>query len=70
MLLCQMHDISCMIRGNVLAQKKAQLIALYNYDFQTKVVDKRDGCLQNGWDLELLNGLTLAYYQPSPEVRT
>ncbi len=65
-----MREINSMSRGNALAQNRRN-----QYHAQLGLPDKgraiKGLVVCNSWDLEpldLLNGLALAYYQPSPEV--
>ncbi len=65
-----MRDINSMSRGNALAQTGAT-----HYHAQLGLPDKgraiKGLVVCNSWDLEpwdLLNGLALGCYQPSPEV--
>ena len=64
LLLCQMRDINSMSSGNALAPNRRNSVPCIGRAIKVLVV-----C--NSWDLEpldLLNGLALRCYQPSPEV--
>ncbi len=65
-----MRDIDCMSMGDCLGPKQEQLSAMHSYDFQTSSAIKDlvvcNSRVLEPWDL--LNGLALGCYQPSPEV--
>ena len=63
-----MHDINSMSRGNAWAPKGRKSVELGLPD-KGRAIKELVVC--NNWDLEpldLLNGLALGCYQPSPEV--
>ncbi len=70
LLLCQMRDINSMRRGNALAPNRRNSLPC-TVRTSSKGRATKGLVVCNNWDLEpldLLNGLALGCYQPSPEV--
>ncbi len=65
-----MRDINSMISGEYLGPKQAQLITMH-LGLQDKGRAIKGLVVCHSWDLkplDLLNGLALGCYQPSPEI--
>ncbi len=65
-----MHEITSMSMGNALAPNRRKSVQCTVMTSRRRSCNQRVGCLNN-WNLQpldLLNGMALGCYQPSPEV--
>ena len=69
MLLCHIGDINSKSRGNSLASNRRNSVPCIVRTSRQGSCNQRVGCLQYDLEpLDLLNGLAVGCYQPSPEV--